>query len=197
MTGKFSTGAITRATTTPTTTPYGIERHCHLLAAWAASRAASVKGCRFSVEQGRAILESAGFDDSYSTPEMLPAPTEMDEKHWAWRAALIDAAEVEGVKFTNGVAAKLVNVYLKIRFVCGGHHAHERVHQLHPPIDAVLLKKLGAFNIGGHAKAWRKAELTRWSKFNSNEYEAVIGLIRDALQGEPLWMIEEHWQGNQ
>ena len=28
--------------------------------------------------------------------------------------------------FTHGVAAKLINCYLKSRFVCGGYHAHAR-----------------------------------------------------------------------
>ena len=55
--------------------PYGIERHRHFFAAWAAGRAASVKGCRFKVEQGLDILESCGFDEDLATPERLPAPT--------------------------------------------------------------------------------------------------------------------------
>lgn len=37
--------------------PYDILEHRHRFAAWAASRAASVKGCRFSAEQGKAVLE--------------------------------------------------------------------------------------------------------------------------------------------
>ena len=65
----------------------------------------------------------------------------MDEEHRRWRAVVKKAAKFEGLNFTHGVAAKLINVYLKSRFVCGGHHAHKRVHNLHPPIDAILLKR--------------------------------------------------------
>ena len=99
--------------------------------------------------------------------------------------------------FTHGVAAKLVNVYLKSRFICGGHHAHERARSLHPPIDSVLLKSLADANVGGKARQWKQAAKTRWSKFGSDEYEQVIAFIRQSLNGGPLWMIEEHWRGNQ
>ena len=69
------------------------------------------------------------------------------------------------------MAAKLINCYLKSRFVCGGHHSHERVRNLHPPIDAVLLKTLADVNLGGYERQWQQAGRTRWSKFNSEQYE--------------------------
>jgi hypothetical protein len=178
-------------------TAYGIERHSHLFAAWAASRAASVKGCRFKVEQGRAILEAAGFKADFSTPDQLPASEDMDKRHRQWRGGLIKAARSQGLTFTHGVAAKLINLYLKCRFVCGGHHGHERVRNLHPPIDDVLLRTLADLDIGGYAKQWREAHQTRWSKLSSEQYEAVIALIRASLKGEALWKIEEYWAGNQ
>lgn len=176
---------------------YGIERHKHIFAAWAASRAASVSRCRFKVTQGRAILEAAGFVADFSDPKKLPTPTKMDSKHREWRTMVIKAAKSQGLTFSHGVAAKLINCYLKSRFVCGGYHAHPRVHELHPPIDAVLLKTLTNHNIGGHSKEWRRAAHTRWSKLGSGQYEEVIALIRKSSNGEPLWKIEEHWQGNQ
>jgi len=178
-------------------TAYRIERHIHLFAAWAASRAASVKGCRFKVEQGRAILEAAGFKADFPTPDQLPASKGMNQEHRRWRASVINAAKSQGLTFTHGVAAKLINIYLKCRFICGGHHGHERVHDLHPPIDDVLLRTLADLDIGGYAKQWRKARQTRWSKLNSEQYEAVIALIRESLKGEALWKIEEYWAGNQ
>ena len=177
--------------------PYGIETHQHLFAAWAASRAASVKGCRFKVECGRAILEASGFTPTFSQPEQLPAPERMDEQHRQWRTAVIAAALSRGFTFEHGVAAKLINCYLKSRFVCGGHHAHERVCHLHPPIDDELLKALIRQNVGGHEKQWRQARRLRWSKFKSEQYENVIALIRQSLCGEALWKIEVHWKGNQ
>lgn len=178
-------------------TPYGIERHHHLYAAWAASRGASVKGCWFSVEQGRAILEACGFNAGFCQPDHLPAPADAESKHREWQTTAINSAAAIGLKLTHGVAAKLINLYLKSRFVCGGHHSHERVHHLHPPVDAVLLETLAKRNVGGFARQWRQLARARWSKLDSEEYENVIGLIRKSLDGEPLWKIEEYWKGNQ
>jgi hypothetical protein len=178
---------------------YAIEIHQHRFAAWAASRAASVKGCRFTVEQGRTILEKCGFDANFARPAQLPKPDDIDAQHQKWRIDVIAAARSQGVPlaFTHGVAAKLINVYLKSRFVCAGHHAHARVRALHPPIDAVLLKTLADANVGGHAKGWQKAATQRWSKFGSDDYQRVIDLVRQSLEDGALWTIEEHWQGNQ
>jgi hypothetical protein len=176
---------------------YDIERHRHLFAAWAASRAASVKGCRFTVLQGRTILEAAGFDEDCATPECLPTPQAIDDTHRRWRADIVKRARARGLRFTHGVAAKLINCYLKSRFVCGRYSADSRVQHLHPPIDNVLLTTLAKRDIGGYAKQWREAGNARWSKFTSDEYEKVICLMRQCLRGKPLWRIEEYWPGNQ
>lgn len=177
---------------------YGIELHQHRFAAWAACRAASVVNRRFGVGQGRAILETCGFSASFCRPEQLPEPEPhaVDEAHRQWRADIIRAAKSRRLLFTHGVAAKLVNVYLKSRFVCGGQHAHAQVQSLHPPIDSVLLAGLARENVGGHRKEWKRAAKTRWSKFGSDDYDQVIALIRQSLRGAPLWRIEEYWKGN-
>ena len=44
---------------------------------------------------------------------------------------------------------------------------------------------------------WKQAMKTRWSKFESDDYEQVIVLIRQSLKGAPLWRVEEYWKGNQ
>lgn len=98
---------------------------------------------------------------------------------------------------THGVAAKLLNVYLKSRFVCAGCHQNDRVAALHPPIDSVLLKALADADVGGNAPAWKKAARTTWSRFDSDDYEEVIHTMRASLKGVPLWAIEEYWKGNQ
>jgi hypothetical protein len=181
----------------PTGQPYGIESHQHRFAAWAACRAASVRGCRFSVEKGRAILEEIGFNASFSDPKKLPAYPKLDETHLTWRTGAIIAAKSRGIAMTHGVAAKLVNVYLKSRFVCGGYGEHARVRNLHPPIDEILLKTLALNDVGGLAKQWRKFRQKRWSKLGSQDYESVIGLIRTVVKAQPMWTVEEHWKGNQ
>ena len=174
---------------------YGIERHRHLFAAWAAGRAASVTGCRFKVKQGLDILESCGFDEDFATPERLPALAKTDVYHRAWRRQVVSQAERHNLTFTHGVAAKLINCYLKSRLVCGGYHTHARVRNLHPPIDDVMLRTLARQDIGGYRKEWQRARTARWSKLDSNGYERLTHLIRRCLKGKPLWMIEQYWQG--
>lgn len=174
---------------------YNIELHKHRLAAWAASRAASVKGCRFKVQHGVAILETSGFNPAFLTSS-LPGSDGVDVKHTEWRKNVIAAAERNDLVFSHGVAAKLINCYLKVRFVCGGQHDQESVKHLHPPIDDLLLKALAKCNFGGEAKQWRKFRQKRWSKFDSETYENAINLIRQKLSGAPLWKIEAHWKGH-
>jgi hypothetical protein len=176
---------------------YSIEQHTHLFAAWAASRAASVIGCRFSVERGRTVLEAVGFVADFSTPEQLPDPVNVDAQHKQWRNCACDFAANNGLTLTHGVAAKLINVYLKSRFVCGGQHSHKNVAAMHPPIDKLLLEKLAKNNFGQASKEWKRFSANGWSKLTSDCYEDLIDLIRTNIGDKPLWMIEEYWKGNQ
>ncbi len=176
---------------------YTIEEHKHRFSAWAASRAATVNGCRFTVEQGKAILEKAGMRNLISDPNDLPKPQDIDSAHRVWRNRVIDAAAELGLTFTHGVAAKLINIYLKAGFVCGGHHDNERVRAIHPPIDSLLLNELYSQNVGGEKTLWNEAKRARWSNFNSDQYEKVVCGIREAMQGSALWEVEQYWRGYQ
>ncbi len=177
--------------------PYTIEEHRHRFAAWAAGRAANVKGCHFTVEQAKSILEATGFNQLLSAPESLPEPQDVDTRHRLWRNNIIANAQSLGLTFTHGVAAKLINIYLKAGFICGGHHNNEKVQALHPPIDSLLLKELSSQNIGGLQQAWNEACMIRWSKFDSSQYETVIRNIRSSIPNQPLWTIEQYWRGFQ
>ena len=178
--------------------PFTIENLKHIEAAWgAATGARASKLCRFSVAVGRQILEEAGFTAQF-TVSGLPSPEALDRQHGVWRETIIKEAQKLSCPFTHGIAAKLINSYLKERFVCGGDHEHDRVKCLHPPIDALLLDALAKADFGGHRREWRKFHDARWSKFDSSTYQGVIELIRRSLPGdEPLWKIEEHWRGYQ
>lgn len=177
---------------------YDIEEHKHRYAAWAASRAASTKTCRFNVLQGKNIIEDVGLNKLLSNPDALPSANQIDTKHREWRESAIRAATSKDLTgFSHGVAAKLINVYLKGVFVCGGHEAHVNVSALHPPIDSLLLDKLHADNVGGQSEVWATARKQRWSKFNSNQYDKVIFAIRTAMGDDALWKIEQYWRGYQ
>jgi len=98
--------------------PDSIEEHKHRFSAWAASRAASVKGSRFSVEIGNKILGRSDLPRLIENPDMLPDAENVDENHRLWRQKVIRLAKEENIDFTHGVAAKLINIYFKSAFVC-------------------------------------------------------------------------------
>lgn len=121
---------------------YSIEDHKHRYSAWAASRAASVKNCRFEVSDGRQVIEEIGLNGVASHPDKLPDAASIDVAHREWRESAIVSANRLGITFTHGVAAKLINVYLKGMIVCGGYNLHPNAKGLHPPIDKLLLDEL-------------------------------------------------------
>ena len=149
------------------------------------------------MEQGRVLLESIGLGPALDDPEKLPAPNLVDTIHREWRQGIIHQAMNLAIPMTHGVAAKLINVYLKSRFVCGGYSKDFRVQALHPPIDGLLLASLAKDNFGGLGQLWTAARKARWSKFDSGTYEKVIAGIRSSMNGEPFWKIEQYWKGYQ
>lgn len=171
---------------------YNIHEHTHRFATWAAATGASASPrCRFTVEAGKAILERAGFDARLRHPKQLPSPARMDVVHLVWRKAVIQEARKVGLEFTHGIAAKLINLYLKARFTCGGYADHPHVAALHPPIDSLLLN---AFN---RAKPPTDRLPVHWSTFGSQTYQKAINALREARNGFPLWTAESMWQGYQ
>lgn len=177
---------------------YSLPEHMHRFGAWAASRAASVVGCRFSVAMGRQLIEAADLQRLSVAPDALPEPELFTQKHRAWRCGIIELTDSSGLAFTHGVAAKLINVYLKATVLATGQADHPKVAALHPPIDALLFRGLLRANFGGESKLWREAARAKWSKLDSDEYEAVIAGIRRGLPvGAGLWRVEEHWRGYQ
>ena len=72
-------------------------------------------------------MEGANLKQLLAGPEQLPDPLKIDDTHREWRKAVIGTAKIQGLDFTHGVAAKLINIYLKAGFVCGGHDTDPRV----------------------------------------------------------------------
>ena len=170
---------------------YDIHEHTHRFAAWAAATGASASPrCRFMVEAGKAILERTGFDVGLRQPKQLPSPAWLDVVHLAWRKAVIKEARKVGLNFTHGIAAKLINLYLKAKFTCGGYADHPHVAALHPPIDSLLLK---AFN--RTLKPLDRLPVN-WSTFDSKTYQQAIGALRLGRKDLPLWTAESLWQGH-
>jgi hypothetical protein len=138
-----------------------------------------------------------GFLASVDRPELLPTADEMDAEHRRWRGIAVDCAKEFDLTLTHGVAAKLINVYMKAAFVCGGYASHPHACALHPPIDRLMLNELGTRTVGGIGKRWRDYARRAWSTFDGDTYESVIADLRRVQKDRPLWMVEEHWRGHQ
>jgi hypothetical protein len=189
---------------------YSIENHRHRFAAWCAASAASASpGCRFPAKAGFSLIEQSGLVEAATNWSSLPPPSSFDYEHRGWRDTLVRLAPSvvgHGPKrnFTHGVAAKLINCYLKPLFICGVPEnpngsptsLHDLFDAIHPPIDRLLLDKLSRGNVAGKGKFWRQHRDIGWSSFTSEQYEAVISAVREATGGQ-LWRIEEHWIGFQ
>jgi len=178
---------------------YSINEHKHRFASWVASRGASTSPkCRFEVKLGKLLLEESGLKQVASSINNLPSPTNFDIQHKVWREKIIELANIHKKDFTHGIAAKLINIYLKAIFVCGDDINDERIKSIHPPIDSVLLKALYIDNIGNKKMVWKEAQSNKWSKFTSSQYEDVILAIRETMNAQQgLWEIEQFWQGYQ
>lgn len=174
--------------------PYTIHDHKHDFAAWASARATGRALAGFTNPKAKEIIEGIGLDRIITSPLNLPEPINMDAQHEEWREAAIHEAGLRRIAFTHGRAAKLINVYLKSTFVCGGEHDHPRVRAVHPPIDEILLKCLAKENAGGLGADWRRWRRRGWTSFNSTTYQDVIDAVKRALPNRPLWEIEEFWR---
>ncbi len=174
-------------------TEYNFKEHTHRFAAWAAARAASTSTFRFSVADGKKWLEaSCSLRMCAGEPEKLPIPEQFDATHKVWREEIMEAAG-NPKNLYDGIAAKLINIYLKAAVSCPQSANLPKAKAVHPPIDRLLLSEL----CKARPDIWRGQNLT-WSRFNPEQYEDVIKNVRRTLgDGEPLWKIEEYWKGNQ
>ncbi len=102
--------------------PYTIDEHKHRFAAWAASRAASVNPNRFRVEVGKKIIDELRIRIFINDPDRLPDINNIDKTHRSWRSKTINIANDNNILLTHGTSAKLINIYFKSIFVCGGDH---------------------------------------------------------------------------
>lgn len=178
---------------------YDIDEHRHRLAVWAASRASTVKGCRYDSKQGEWLINSLGLSDFCREINRMPTRSDFDAWHRDLRFKCVkDLAKNPKLElpFTHGLAAKLINMYIKIAFVCGAGASTDASAYVHPPIDRILLKTLALQNVGGKRDFWKARYQHGWSKFGSDEYESVIENIKAVMGTRPLWAIEEYWSAS-
>lgn len=185
--------------------PYTFQDHTHRFAAWCAATAARAsKNCRFSVEVGVRLIEATDLQNWGRGWDRLPDTAQFDKKHAELRESVVEkACQSHGITgvFTHGVAAKLINCYLKPIYVCGAlpqdTAARDKLAAFHPPIDRVLLNGIVDVESEPRRARWRKWRDQGWSSFDSPTYDEVIRGIRELVAQNGLWSIEEYWIGHQ
>lgn len=184
---------------------YTSQIHRHRFASWCAASAANKsRNCRFKIEQGVILIEESGLCVLSNGWNTLPQATDFDSWHRINREKLVTAAlkiidNGRNHVFSHGVAAKLINCYLKALFIAGigdtlSPENRQKCDAIYPPIDRLLLGSLAIKNVGGFGTQWKGYEKKGWSNFSCDDYEAVIDLVKKTTNGE-LWKIEYYWRG--
>ncbi|QLQ24421.1 MAG: hypothetical protein HZT41_05715 [Dechloromonas sp.] len=181
-------------------TQYSIEKHKHLYAKWCAAAAYGRGLAGGGNTLAFKLIEASGLG-KVTGPEDIGQ--NVDEWQIEFMKNIADNATNQGVTdFSFGRAQKLVNIYLKTVLVCGGHHKHERVALLHPPLDFQLFKGLRSFllknrkTLAEARSAFIEAQKLnpRWTTFSENDYRKHIEAIKLLMDGKPLYQVEEHWK---
>ena len=177
---------------------YTVEQHVHVFSAWAASRAAAVKGARFQVLEGRRWIEEADLYDACRHWRDIPRqPTDFDQWHKEKRQHIINVSDLP--ERSDGLAAKLINVYMKSCFFSVGIAEEPLVdlrRVMHPPIDRLLLSALGDKKRPEMLRQpWVKRRGMAWSQLSCAAYQEIINDLRQEF--DPIWMCEALWAGGQ
>ena len=199
---------------------YNQVEHIFRFAAWSASTAASSSPlCRFKVEIGAKILKISDCKNLCKGIDMLP-----DENFDYWHknkcleikknaiSLFKEHKQSEKVKnFSDGIAAKLINCFLKTVFIIQFEDNLSSINKkkigvIHPPIDRILLKGIidnleilyDENQILEKKNFWKKLSLS-WSTYSYDEYDKVIQEIKiiQNRRDKPLWDIEWCWKGFQ
>ncbi|WP_100644035.1 hypothetical protein [Alteromonas facilis] len=206
---------------------YTLPAHKHILAAWAASTAAnnSTK-FRFSVELGKRLLMQCNLSETeflerINLVQEFTSQEEFDAWHNSFILEMLDESRVNEVitrfnleskksldcrNFTYGIAAKMLNVYLKVFFL-GELGAKKFADFIHPPIDRLLLEQLRKidkehFSFKKHDFPNHKLNsgVPAWTQLDNKQYSLIIQKIKQYLANqsvEGMWQIEFAWRGHQ
>lgn len=203
---------------------YNLDIHKHIVSTWAASRAASQNNFRFKVESGmKFILLGANgslVDEQTFINFIKEIKTfESQEQYDLWHRStiinmrkkgddlqsLLDKYNKNYEDYSYGIAAKLLNCYLKVFFL--EYFGKDRFADfIHPPIDRLLLLALKKedpklFNFENEVfVSVKNPKIPVWTKINENEYISIINLINEFVfsRGQKgLWKSEAFWSGHQ
>ena len=156
---------------------YDLAEHRHRFAVWAAARAAQ-RGFT-TVGNLRQALESTDIRAFLATPQSFHvSAAEFDTVHRGWCSSIVSSLshhQIANVSF--GRAAKLVAVYLKATVIMGEGWNSSLGHNLHPPIDRILLQGLASSKriTSPHKVAWPSIN---WTQLNESAYFDLIVQLR-------------------
>ena len=128
--------------------PYDLPEHRHRFAVWAAARAAQ-RGFT-TVRNLRDALQATDIRETLAAPGTLQiSAAQFDVLHRGWCSSICSNLIARQIsKTTYGRAAKLVAVYLKAIVILGEACDSALAHNMHPPIDRILLQTLAASTLG-------------------------------------------------
>ena len=187
---------------------YSIHEHRFRFAGWCAATAASSSPiCLFKVQTGLEILRLSGVSDQFTDWSDIPSSeAEFDDLHRKTCRKIIKISELPHIKlsgkeahFTYGIAAKLLNCYLKPIYLVNAAESFsnkttvKKQAVIHPPIDRVLLSNCKR----KEPEAFRSITKISWSTFTEAQYFDVIKSLREFMVDEPFWKIEYFWDGYQ
>ena len=174
---------------------YTYNLHQHNFAAWAAARAAQRGFKGANVRRLKETLEEAGLDKFISDDSNWPSKkSEFDELHSEWCNQIIGITKRLGVENpTYGLAAKLVNIYLKATVVLGPHKDSSLASIVHPPIDGQLLENMAKdHSLDEELRIICKR--TKWTKMTARSYKDLIDKLRENDLHKPhFWLLERYW----
>lgn len=175
---------------------YTFLEHKNRFASWCgASAAGKSPKCRFKVSQGAALIKKVRLCRDVENIAWENIKGGFDQWHSDRCESLMQTATDYGIQgFSYGVAAKLLNCYIKAFWI-----GDERVLSVaHPPIDRVLLEHLESCDVFESRSFWRSYKNKGWSNFSEADYKAVITKIRSSLSEHgAMWAIEKYWPGFQ
>jgi len=208
---------------------YSYETHKHVLAVWAAGTAANNStSFRFSVEFAKKLLllsveggSEKDFIHYIGKVTKVTNQKAFDEWHKQTILSMLNknrlctliAEENQRTgknlnidNYTYGIAAKLLNVYLKVYFL-GDFSNKQYASYIHPPIDRLLLEQLKKvdkdlffFDKGDFPAHKLTNGLPAWTQLTAEQYSDLIERIKKHLAGYgilELWKIEYAWKGHQ
>ena len=157
--------------------------------AWASARAAQAGSSKTTVSVLRGALVDADAANWHRTIAVTSA-----KDYDAWHIGTIDGVHRKLVSTAPaigwGIAAKLVNVFIKGRWLLDPGYVGPMRAFGHPAIDSIQLR------IIDDSYGTDFSRSVRWHRMNRQEYAGVIVTLRQRHPHEAIWTIEEGWSAD-